>query len=331
MDTPTQTQGQKAKAKGKNGGKNGRGAREAYYDTHLQARHGAALGGAERHHPGAAEDGLRAGDLALQGRQGARLRGRRGRSPPRRRSRRVLVLENPKLRGKSRITQSLYAGLQLILPGEIAPPHRHAASAIRFILDGEGAYTQVDGEKTIMAPGDFVLTPYWTIHDHGNTSKKSMIWLDVLDVPTVNFFETSFYEHFDEEKQNTRRDRRATRSMRYGSGVLPDGTDRTLEEQPDHQLPLRQDAADPRAADEGRRHRSAPRRALPLRQSGHRRPGDADHGRASRAAAEGLQGQGLPVDRRHHLRLRRGRGHAPRSAARCWSGARRTCSSSRPG
>ena len=91
-------------------------------------------------------------------------------------SRRVLVLENPLLRGKSRITQSLYAGLQLILPGEIAPPHRHAASAIRFILDGEGAYTQVDGEKTIMSRGDFVTTPHWTMHDHGNESKKPMIW-----------------------------------------------------------------------------------------------------------------------------------------------------------
>ena len=65
-------------------------------------------------------------------------------------TRRVLVLENPKLRGQSRITQSLYAGLQLILPGEIAPPHRHSPAAIRFILDGEGAYTQVDGEKTVM-------------------------------------------------------------------------------------------------------------------------------------------------------------------------------------
>ena len=55
-----------------------------------------------------------------------------------------------------------------------------------------------------MSPGDFVLTPSGTIHDHGNDSKKSMIWLDVLDVPTVNFFETCFYEHFDYERQNTR-------------------------------------------------------------------------------------------------------------------------------
>jgi gentisate 1,2-dioxygenase len=139
-------------------------------------------------------------------------------------TRRVLVLENPKLRGQSRITQSLYAGLQLILPGEIAPPHRHSPAAIRFILDGDGAYTQVEGEKTVMSPGDFVLTPAGTIHDHGNESKKPMIWLDVLDVPTVNFFETCFYEHFEYEKQNTRRDH-ADSLVRYGSGVLPDGSD----------------------------------------------------------------------------------------------------------
>lgn len=146
-------------------------------------------------------------------------------------TRRVLVLENPLLRGKSRITQSLYAGFQLIMPGEIAPPHRHSAAAIRFILDGEGAYTQVDGEKTIMRRGDFVTTPHWTMHDHGNESKKPMIWLDVLDVPTVNFFETSFYEHFEDEKQNTRRDHEDS-LVRYGSGVLPDGTDTTLNRSP---------------------------------------------------------------------------------------------------
>jgi gentisate 1,2-dioxygenase len=146
-------------------------------------------------------------------------------------TRRVLVLENPKLRGQSRATQSLYAGLQLILPGEIAPPHRHSPAAIRFILDGEGAYTQVEGEKTLMSPGDFVLTPSGTIHDHGNESKKPMIWLDVLDVPTVNFFETCFYEHFEYEQQNTRRDH--TDSLyRYGSGVLPDGTNTAQKNSP---------------------------------------------------------------------------------------------------
>ena len=74
-----------------------------------------------------------------------------------------------------------------------------------------------------MSPGDFVLTPSGTIHDHGNDSKKPMIWLDVLDVPTINFFETCFYEHFDYKQQNTRRDN-GDSLVRYGSGVLPDGS-----------------------------------------------------------------------------------------------------------
>ena len=138
--------------------------------------------------------------------------------------RRVLVLENPALRGQSRITSSLYAGLQLILPGEIAGAHRHTAGAIRLILDGEGAYTQVDGEKTIMKYGDFVLTPSWTAHDHGNESKVPMIWLDVLDVPTINFFETAFSEHLDDTVQNTKYTDNDS-LWRYGSAVLPDGTD----------------------------------------------------------------------------------------------------------
>ena len=138
--------------------------------------------------------------------------------------RRVLVLENPALRGQSRITNTLYAGLQLILPGEIAGAHRHTASAIRLILDGEGAYTQVDGEKTVMKYGDFVATPNWTAHDHGNESAVPMIWLDVLDVPTVNFFETAFSEHLDDAVQNTARVDNDS-LWRFGSGVLPDGTD----------------------------------------------------------------------------------------------------------
>jgi gentisate 1,2-dioxygenase len=141
--------------------------------------------------------------------------------------RRVLVLENPALRGQSRITNTLYAGLQLILPGEIAGAHRHTASAIRLILDGDGAYTQVDGEKTVMKYGDFVLTPNWTAHDHGNESKEPMIWLDVLDVPTVNFFETAFAEHLPSTVQNTRRVDNDS-LWRFGSGVLPDGTDTAM-------------------------------------------------------------------------------------------------------
>jgi gentisate 1,2-dioxygenase len=136
--------------------------------------------------------------------------------------RRVLVLENPALRGQSRITQTLYAGLQLIMPGEVAPAHRHTASAIRFIVDGAGAYTSVEGERTYMSPGDFVLTANWTAHDHGNTSDKPMIWLDVLDLPTVNFFETMFAEHLDDESQTVRHADGDSAAF-FASGVMPDG------------------------------------------------------------------------------------------------------------
>ena len=72
--------------------------------------------------------------------------------------RRVLILENPALRGSSQITSTLYAGIQLIMPGEVAPAHRHTQSALRLVLEGSGAYTAVDGEKTIMQSGDFVIT-----------------------------------------------------------------------------------------------------------------------------------------------------------------------------
>jgi len=82
--------------------------------------------------------------------------------------RRVLILENPGLPGRSQATGSLYAGLQLILPGETARTHRHAASALRFVLEGTGAYTSVDGERATMHPGDFIVTPSWRYHDHGN-------------------------------------------------------------------------------------------------------------------------------------------------------------------
>jgi gentisate 1,2-dioxygenase len=145
--------------------------------------------------------------------------------------RRVLVLENPGLRGQSRITHSLFAGIQLILPGEIAPAHQHVASAIRFVLDGEGAYTAVEGEKAMMSPGDFILTPNWAPHDHGNTSNKPMLWLDVLDMPTVNHFEASFSTHFDDAMQNTAREDGDSLD-RYGSGVLPDGAPVELKRSP---------------------------------------------------------------------------------------------------
>ncbi len=113
--------------------------------------------------------------------------------------RRVLMLENPGYAGGSRITQSVYAGLQLVLPGEFTSSHRHVACALRFIIEGEGAYTAVDGQRVSMHPGDLVLTPSWTFHDHGNPGHSPVVWLDGLDIPIVNFFDSSFAEHLPEE------------------------------------------------------------------------------------------------------------------------------------
>jgi gentisate 1,2-dioxygenase len=113
--------------------------------------------------------------------------------------RRVLILENPALRGQSSITQTLYAGLQLLLPGEIAPSHRHTQSALRLVLEGEGAYTAVDGERTQMLPGDFVITPSMTWHDHGNPGSDPVVWLDGLDIPLLRFFSAGFAEKFPQE------------------------------------------------------------------------------------------------------------------------------------
>ncbi|MGH6814754.1 MAG: gentisate 1,2-dioxygenase [Hyphomicrobiaceae bacterium] len=134
--------------------------------------------------------------------------------------RRVLVLENPALPGQSRITPSLYAGVQLILPGETAPVHRHVASALRFVLESDGGYTAVAGERTTMRRGDFVITPNWAWHDHGHDGDKPVIWVDGLDLPIVNFFEAGFSEHRNETRQPI--DKPEGDSLaRFGSGLVP--------------------------------------------------------------------------------------------------------------
>lgn len=134
--------------------------------------------------------------------------------------RRVLILENPGLKGMSRITTSLYAGLQLVLPGEVAPAHRHSQSALRFVIEGAGAHTAVGGERTYMQVGDFVITPSWQWHDHGNDTSEPMIWLDGLDIPVLKFFDASFAESFGADEHPISRP--AGDSLaRYGQGLLP--------------------------------------------------------------------------------------------------------------
>jgi len=134
--------------------------------------------------------------------------------------RRVLILENPGLPGSSAITQTLFAGLQLILPGEVAPSHRHTQSALRLIVDGSGAYTAVEGERVTMHPGDFIITPSWTWHDHGNPGSRPVVWLDGLDIPVVRFLDCGFAENAHEDSQRVMRPE-GDALARYGNNLLP--------------------------------------------------------------------------------------------------------------
>ncbi|MCU1719649.1 gentisate 1,2-dioxygenase [Pseudomonas sp. 5P_3.1_Bac2] len=138
--------------------------------------------------------------------------------------RRVLILENPGLSGQSSITSSLYAGLQMLLPGETAPSHRHSQSALRFVMEGSGAFTVVDGERTTMHPGDFIITPSWAWHDHGNPEAEQggekVVWLDGLDIPIVRFFNAGFAEVHEELVQPIQR-AEGTSPARFGHNLMP--------------------------------------------------------------------------------------------------------------
>lgn len=131
--------------------------------------------------------------------------------------RRVLILENPALQGQSRISESLFCGLQAICPGEVAPAHRHVSGALRFIVEGSKAYTAVDGERTMMLPGDLVITPSWTWHDHGNLGDAPMIWLDTLDMHMINLLNTSFREETSQmQHQHARPDDISVEEFAHG-------------------------------------------------------------------------------------------------------------------
>lgn len=138
--------------------------------------------------------------------------------------RRVLIYENPGLRGQSKITTSLYAGVQLVLPGEVAPAHRHTQSALRFVLEGSGAHTAVNGEKTIMEYGDFVITPPMSWHDHGNETDAPMFWLDGLDIPLVSMLDASFAESLGEDEQPVTR-QTGQSYAEFGHALMPINAD----------------------------------------------------------------------------------------------------------
>lgn len=97
-------------------------------------------------------------------------------------------------------TDTVYAGLQLVMPNETAPAHRHVAFAMRFIIEGNGGFTAVHGRRIAMNRGDVILTPTWNYHDHGKDGSGPMIWLDGLDLPQFRHFPVHFVEHYQDPR-----------------------------------------------------------------------------------------------------------------------------------
>lgn len=121
---------------------------------------------------------------------------------PEQAGRRVIYLNNPGRRDVAAAVGWLYSGLQVMNPGEAASAHRHSASALRFIMEGRGAYTVVDGHKMTLGANDFVLTPNGTWHEHGVSADGSpCIWQDGLDIPLINALEAGFYQVHPELRQ----------------------------------------------------------------------------------------------------------------------------------
>jgi len=120
-----------------------------------------------------------AGDLVPVGRGGER---------------RAIALANPGLGGAPFATPTLWAAIQYLNPGEDAPVHRHSQHAFRFVVEGEGVWTVVDGDPVAMRRGDLLLTPGWRFHGHHNQSDTPMAWLDGLDIPFAAALDATFFE-----------------------------------------------------------------------------------------------------------------------------------------
>jgi gentisate 1,2-dioxygenase len=114
--------------------------------------------------------------------------------------RRAIRLVSPHVPGKS-TSRSLQFTFSIVNPGEVATAHRHNMAAIRFVVQGQGAYTTVEGERFSMEPGDLILTPNWTWHEHHNESDRPIIWLDGLDGPLIQSLNVLFFELYEKETQ----------------------------------------------------------------------------------------------------------------------------------
>lgn len=121
----------------------------------------------------------RSGDLVPVGRGGER---------------RAIGLANPGLGGRPYISPTLWCAIQYLGPHETAPEHRHSQNAFRFVVEGEGVWTVVNGDPVRMSRGDFLLTPGWNFHGHHNETDQPMAWIDGLDIPFSHANDVGFFE-----------------------------------------------------------------------------------------------------------------------------------------
>jgi gentisate 1,2-dioxygenase len=136
--------------------------------------------------------------------------------------RRVLSLTHPDLGGLPFATPTLWGGVQFLGGGELAPGHRHTPGALRFVLEGSGVWTLVNGDPVHMARGDLVLTPSWSWHEHHNPGTDPMIWFDGLDLPLVRSLDAVFFEPGGEEPSGYQPELVSRSEHGYGSaGLLP--------------------------------------------------------------------------------------------------------------
>ena len=110
--------------------------------------------------------------------------------------RRVIRLVNPGMAETEMTSHTMLLSFQLIQPGEVAPAHRHTMAAFRFILQGKGAYTNVDGQKMVMEEGDLILTPQWAWHEHAHEGDEPMVWIDGLDVPFIQSLQVISFQPY---------------------------------------------------------------------------------------------------------------------------------------
>jgi gentisate 1,2-dioxygenase len=144
--------------------------------------------------------------------------------------RRAIALANPGIPGEPYATATLWAAIQYLGPNEVAPAHRHTQTAFRFVLQGEGVWTNVEGDAVAMRRGDLLLTPGWHFHEHHNTSDQPMAWLDGLDIPLIRQLDAGFFE-FGPEELATRATPDRSRSERLWGhpGLLPVGAPQTAD------------------------------------------------------------------------------------------------------